>query len=293
MRLILAMLYPYDMQTISTINLNHTINSGQVFLWDKIGDKLVGINGDELLVIREPFQIISSQKKASHFFRLDDNVSKTLSEISKDSLVGKAVKQFPGLRLLRQDPFQCYISFICSSNSSIQNIRNMLTRLCVKFGNKIEFGNHEFFTFPSAERLVKATTKDFLSCGLGFRAKYVKDAVKAVNSGKIKFEDLRKSDYKSSSETLKTIYGIGNKIADCILLFSLDKLESFPIDRWTQRILEKYYPKIFDSAGGKSLTEKKYEVLHEKIVDYFGPYAGYSQQFLFKLERDLNRKKWL
>ena len=281
------------MQTSSTINLNHTINSGQVFLWDKIGDIWAGINGDDLLVIKEPFQIISSQKKASHFFRLDDNITKTLSAISKDGLVSKAVKQFPGLRLLRQDPFQCYISFICSSNSSIRNIRNMLTRLCVKFGNKIEFENHEFFTFPSAEKLANVTTKDLLSCGLGFRAKYVRDAVKAVNSGKIEFESIRKTDYKTSLETLKTVKGIGNKIADCILLFSLDKLESFPIDRWTNRILQKYYPKIFDSAGGKSLTEKKYAILHEKIVDHFGPYAGYSQQFLFKLERDLNKKNWL
>ncbi len=281
------------MQTVSTINLNHTINSGQVFLWNKVGDKWLGINGDELLIIKEPFHIISSQKQASHFFRLDDNVVKILSEISKDSLVGKAVKQFTGLRLLRQDPFQCYISFICSSNSSIRNIKNMLTRLCVKFGNKVEFENQEFFTFPNAEKLAKATTKDLLSCGLGFRAKYVRDAVKAVNSGKIEFEDLRKSNYKISLETLKKVHGIGNKIADCILLFSLDKLESFPIDRWTQRILQKYYPKIFDISGGKSLTEKKYADLHEKIVDYFGVYAGYSQQFLFKLERDLNKKKWL
>lgn len=281
------------MQTSSTINLNYTINSGQVFLWDKIGDMWAGINGDDLLVIKDPFQIISSQKKASHFFRLDDNITKTLSAISKDGLVSKAVKQFPGLRLLRQDPFQCYISFICSSNSSIRNIRNMLTRLCVKFGNKIEFENHEFFTFPSAEKLANVTTKDLLSCGLGFRAKYVRDAVKAVNSGKIEFESIRKTDYKTSLETLKTVKGIGNKIADCILLFSLDKLESFPIDRWTNRILQKYYPKIFDSAGGKSLTEKKYAILHEKIVDHFGPYAGYSQQFLFKLERDLNKKNWL
>lgn len=282
------------MQNGSTINLDHTINSGQVFLWKKIGDKWVGINGDDLLVIREePFKAISSQKQARLFFRLDDNIVRTLSDISRDSLVGKAVKRFPGLRLLRQDPFQCYISFICSSNSSIQNIRNMLTRICVKFGNKVEFENYEFFTFPNAQRLVKATTKDLLSCGLGFRAKYVKDAVKAVNSGKIEFEDLRKSDYKSSSETLKTVHGIGNKIADCILLFSLDKLESFPIDRWMQRILQKYYPKIFDSVSEKSLTEKKYANLHEKIVDYFGPYAGYSQQFLFKMERDLNKKNWL
>jgi len=114
-----------------------------------------------------------------------------------------------------------------------------------------------------------------------------------VSSEKINFESLRKEDYKSALEILKTVPGIGNKVADCILLFSLDKLESFPLDRWTQRILEKYYSRVFDDIQIKSLTEKKYSMLHEKIVEYFGPYAGYSQQFLFKMERDLNKKSWL
>ncbi len=281
------------MQSVETTNLNFTINSGQVFLWDKAGDTWYGINGDDLLVVREPFQIISSKRQAHHFFRSDDNLTMILSDISKDNLVGKAVKQFPGLRLMRQDPFQCYISFICSSNSSIQNIRNMLKRLCARFGNKIEYEDRQFFTFPRADRLADATGKELLSCGLGFRAKYVKDAAKSVSSGKIDFEYLKGTSYESALENLKTVRGIGNKIADCILLFSLDKLESFPIDRWTQRILQKYYPKIFDSNGTKSLTEKKYTYLHEKIVEYFGSYAGYSQQFLFKLERDLNKKNWL
>lgn len=281
------------MRNKSTIDLSFTINSGQVFLWNKIGDRWFGINGDEFLVITEPFQIDSASKSVRHFFRQNDNLNKILADISKDSLVGTTVKQFPGLRLIRQDPFQCYISFICSSNSSIQNIKNMLTRLCQKFGNKVEFENQQFSTFPSADSLANATIKDLLSCGLGFRAKYVRDAVKAVNAEKIEFESLRKTDYKSALEALKTVRGIGNKIADCILLFSLDKLESFPIDRWTQRILQKYYPNIFDVTHGKSLTEKKHNSLHEKIVEYFGPYAGYSQQFLFKMERDLNKKKWL
>ncbi|MFZ1076148.1 MAG: DNA glycosylase [Nitrosotalea sp.] len=281
------------MRNNPTVDLNFTINSGQVFLWNKIEDRWFGINGDELLVITEPFQIGSSSKSVRFFFRQDDNLNNILSEISRDSLVGTTVKQFPGLRLIRQDPFQCYISFICSSNSSIQNIKNMLIKLCQKFGNKIEFENQQFSTFPSAEMLANATTKDLLSCGLGFRAKYVREAIKAVNLGKIEFESLRKTDYKSALETLKTVRGIGNKIADCILLFSLDKLESFPIDRWTQRILQKYYPNVFDGIHGKSLTEKKHNSLHEKIVEHFGPYAGYSQQFLFKMERDLNKKKWL
>ena len=285
---------PFKMQEFSKINLDSTINSGQVFLWDKIDGIWYGINGSEVLRVEQsPFDVTSSQKTTCDFFRQDDNMKKILTEISKDRLVRSAVKHFPGLRLLRQDPFQCYISFICSSNSSIQNIKQMLKRLCQKFGTKIEFDGHEFFIFPEIEKIAKANLKDLLSCGLGFRAKYVKKAAMAVNSGAIEFNFLKKTDYKSAKQELKDIYGIGNKVADCILLFSLEKLEAFPIDRWVQLILQKYYSKKFSGLVEKSLTEKNYEEIHEKIIEYFGPYAGYSQQFLFKMERDLNKKNWL
>jgi len=282
------------MQKTPLINLELTINSGQVFLWDKVGSTWFGIDGEDLLIINEePFRIISPSRKAHSFFRQDDNLYKILLHISKDELVASAVKRFAGLRLTRQDPFQCYVSFICSANSSIRNIKNMLKNLCEKFGNEIEFDKRQFFNFPRPERLANASSRDLLSCGLGFRAKYVKQAAKIINSGKIDFESLKKENYMSALGILKTAQGIGNKVADCILLFSLDKLESFPLDRWTQRILEKYYSKIFHNMVGKSLTEKRYSELHEKIVEYFGPYAGYSQQFLFKMERDLNKKNWL
>jgi N-glycosylase/DNA lyase len=135
--------------------------------------------------------------------------------------------------------------------------------------------------------------KDLIDCRLGFRAKYVKGAAQAVDSGKIDFPWLKKKDYSTALETLKDILGIGNKVADCILLFSLDKMEAFPIDRWTQRILLKYYKKFFRNVTEKPVTEKKYKTIHEEVVEYFGPYAGYAQQFLFKMERDLNKKSWL
>jgi N-glycosylase/DNA lyase len=285
---------PFEMQEFTRINLDTTINSGQVFLWDKIDGVWYGVNGTEILRVRQnPFEIISSQKKPSDFFRQDDNIEKILNEIIKDNLVRSAVKLFPGLRLLRQDPFQCYISFICSSNSSIQNIKQMLKRLCHKFGKETYFEGREFFTFPDAEKLANAHVKDLLSCGLGFRAKYVKEAARAAYSGSIEFDFLKKIDYNSAKQDLKEIYGIGNKVADCILLFSLEKLEAFPIDIWTQRILQKYYSKKFSGLAEKSLTEKNYESIHKKILEYFGPYAGYSQQFLFKMERDLNKRNWL
>ena len=168
------------MQRTHSIDLNLTINSGQVFLWNKIGDTWFGIDGEDLLAIRESFKIISSSRKINRFFREDDDLGKILSDIERDDLVRSAVKQFSGLRLMRQDPFQCYISFICSSNSSIQNIKRMLENLCKKFCNKMEFDKKQFFTFPTPEKLSDASNKDLLSCGLGFRAKYVKQASKIV-----------------------------------------------------------------------------------------------------------------
>jgi N-glycosylase/DNA lyase len=282
------------MQKIPAIDIENTINSGQVFLWNKIGEQWVGIDGQDIIILNQsPFSARSSSGKIDNFLRADDNLEKILSNISKDVIVKSAVKQSPGLRLIRQDPFQCYISFICSSNSSIQNIRSMLENLCKKFGAKQEFEGYTLHTFPKADTLASATMKDLIDCKLGFRAKYVKAAAQAAKSGKIDFEWLKKTDYHNALESLKKILGIGNKVADCIALFSLDKMEAFPIDRWTQRILLKYYKKFFDDMTEKPVTEKKYEKLHEEIVKHFGPYAGYSQQFLFKMERDLNKKNWL
>lgn len=282
------------MQELKKIDLDTTINSGQVFLWDKIDDTWYGVNGSEILkTTQDPFKISSSEKKTSDFFRQDDNMEKILQSIKKDKIVKDAVLRFPGLRLLRQDPFQCYISFICSSNASIQNIKQMLKKITIKFGKRLIFDGHEFHTFPSAKKLANSTIVELSSCGLGFRAKYVKKASQDVVSGKIDFNYLKKSDYKTAKNILLDVYGIGDKIADCILLFSLEKIDAFPIDRWTLRILREYYSDVFDESISRSITKKKYETIHEKIISHFGPFAGYSQQFLFKMERELNNKKWL
>jgi len=114
----------------------------------------------------------------------------------------------------------------------------------------------------------------------------------AVNEGMIDFPSLKKLDYQEARNNLCQVFGIGKKVADCILLFSLDKLEAVPLDRWVLRILQKYYSKEFQVTT-KSITDKTYDELHDKIIDHFGKYAGYAQQFLFKNERDNFEKKWL
>ncbi len=260
-------------------------------MWKKIGDIWYGVDGQNVFSASQS-KISSLKKDDLDFFRKSDNLGKIFKDMSKDKTIKDAVKKFSGLRLLRQDPFQCYISFIVSSNSSIQNIRSSLYHICEKFGKKTTFQGVKFHLFPDPKRLAKASNEELSSCGLGYRVPFVKKAAMSVTENSIDFDFLKKADYQTAKEALLGIFGIGNKVADCILLFSLDKLESFPLDRWIIRSLQNYYPEKF-SFGGKTLTDKKYQTLHDELVQYFGKYAGYSQQFLFKMIRDENQKKWL
>jgi len=280
------------LQNNCIINVENSINSGQVFLWKKNKDIWYGINGQDILKISKAGTIKSYQNTKTDFFRKRDDIEKIIKSISKDSVTKKAVKQYLGLRILEQDPFQCLISFIVSSNSNIQKIKNSLEKISSKFGEKVEFEKQEFFLFPKPENLAKASINEIKSCGVGYRARFIIEAANMVVLKKIDFEYLKNSSYQDAKEKLCQIPGIGNKVADCILLFSLNKLESFPLDRWMIRILEKYYSDKFQLET-KSITQKQYEILHEKIVNHFGPYAGYAQQFLFKMERENYQKKWL
>lgn len=281
-----------EMQNNNAINVEISINSGQVFLWRKNGEYWDGINGQDVLRIDNSGKIKSYQNIKTDFFRKKDNMDEILKSISKDNTTRKAVKKYHGLRILNQDPFQCLISFIVSSNSNIQKIKTSLEKMSRKFGTKVEFENQEFFLFPNPKKLAKASINEIKNCGVGYRAKFIKEAANMIFSKKIDFESLKKSNYLETKESICSIPGVGNKVADCIMLFSLNKLESFPLDRWMIRILEKYFFNEFQLET-KTITKKQYDILHEKIVNHFGPYAGYAQQFLFKMERENYKKKWL
>ena len=272
------------------VDIDDTINSGQVFLWKKFNSKWHGINGEKTLILGDKLNLKS--REIYNFFRFDDDFQKIKKQLSKDSIAKKAINNFPGMRILRQDPFQCYISFIVSSNSNIPNIQTRLQKLSQKFGEKKTIDGKEFFLFPKPEKLASASITNIAKCGLGYRTKYVKKAAVAVNEGMIDFSSLKKRDYLEARNELCQVFGIGKKVADCILLFSLDKLEAVPLDRWVLRILQKYYSKEFQVTT-KTITDKTYDNLHDKIVEHFGKYAGYAQQFLFKNERENFEKKWL
>ena len=275
-----------------SIDIDNSINSGQVFLWEKDGKDWYGLNGQDILKINKNGAIKSIRNSKTEFFRNNDNIHEIIKSISRDKTVKKAVKEYEGLRIFKQDPFQCMISFIISSNSNIQKIKSSLEKITRKFGTKVKIEDKEFFVFPKPEKIGNASINEIKACGVGYRASFVKEAAKMVTLKKIDFEYLKKCDYNEAKKNICSVPGIGNKVADCIMLFSLNKLEAFPLDTWMIKILEKYYSKEF-KIETKTITQKQYELLHEKIVNHFGPYCGYAQQFLFKMERENYNKKWL
>ena len=275
-----------------SIDIDNSINSGQVFLWEKDGTDWYGINGQDILKINKNGTVKSVLNSKTNFFRKNDNIQEIIRSISKDKTVKKAIKKYEGLRIFKQEPFQCMISFIISSNSNIQKIKNSLEKISKKFGTQVKIQNKEFFLFPEPKKIANASIDEIKTCGVGYRAPFIKEAAKMVILKKIDFKYLQKCNYHEAKENICLVPGIGNKVADCIMLFSLNKLDAFPLDTWMTKILEKYYSNEL-KIETKTITEKQYHILHKKIVNYFGPYCGYAQQFLFKMEREKYDKKWL
>lgn len=285
------------------ISVDDTVNSGQVFLWDRAAAgpcRWTGIDGQAVVSLRcgqggraAAAASSSVRGRAASLLRSGDDMRRILGSICGDGAVRAAVGRYPGLRLLRQDPFQCLVSFVASSNSSIPNIRSSLRRLCGRYGRTARFGGASHRLFPTPEALAGAGDAGLAACSLGYRAGYVRAAAEAVASGRLDLGRLRRrAGYADAMDALLGVPGVGPKVADCILLFSLDKLEAFPIDRWTTRVLGRLFPGSFP-AGGGALTPRRYERMHAEIVARFGPYAGYAQQFLFKAERDGAGGRWL
>jgi N-glycosylase/DNA lyase len=158
-------------------------------------------------------------------------------------------------------------------------------------------GNN-FFTFPSIKRLYNTSINELCSCGTGFRAKTIKSIAERIVDGSINIDELRKYGYSEAKELLLSIGGIGNKIADCILLFSLEKTEAFPIDIWIARSLYAYYRSLFSEQTSKltfksaKLTVNQYNLLSKIMQEHFGKYAGYAQQYLYYHMRHQANKKW-
>jgi len=262
---------------VKDFNLEYTLLCGQMFRVTRAGNWYYIVARDRVFRVRQSANHLEFQgvdkKFIVNYFALDEPYTAILEQIGRDLHIRKAVKKYYGMRIVRQDPWECLISFLCSSAANIPKIKLNLEMLSQSFGKRIELNGFEWYSFPNPgelnhyEKIVQAKT--------GFRAKYLKSANDLVNEAFLR--SLRNLSYLEAKEALKQIPGVGDKVADCILLFSLGFTEAFPIDTWIKKILQKLYFK-------NQVVSSQH--LREFGLTYFGRYAGYAQQFLYMFVRD-------
>ena len=264
-------------------DLASSLESGQAHRWRRWDQWYSGVIYGNLVHIRQDLfgvEFYSTPTPARElvpllrsYFRLDDDIEAVYREINRDPRVAEMVGRYPGLRLLRQEPWECLVAFICSATSNIPRIAGNMESMAESFGEPLTLDEETRFTFPPPSRLAWAGEAVLRSLGLGFRARYLASATLEVADGRLDLESLPDLPYFEAKEKLMALAGVGSKIADCVLAFSLDKLEAFPIDVWVRRALREWY-----FPDGKAPTDR---VLLEWAFDHFGRYGAYSQQYLF------------
>jgi N-glycosylase/DNA lyase len=283
-----------DRQKVPFI-LEHTLDCGQLFRWQKIGDWWYGVAADKVIKLKqneeglifEAFPDTPNRRFIESYLRLDDDLPSIYAKICKDEHVREAIKRFYGLSLIRQEPWECLISYICATYKSIPAIKKMINTISQCYGKRLTFDGIDFYTFPKPADLAQLNCRNMRSCGLGFRAERVVETAKRVDSGNLSLEALKHMDYIEAMQELLALPGVGHKVADCVLLFSLEKLEAFPIDVWIKRATTNLYASHFNSSfikrisGKGSITPKEYTTIAQFGREYFGNYAGYAQEYLF------------
>jgi N-glycosylase/DNA lyase len=291
-------------------DIGFTLDSGQAFRWVHQDGSWLGVVGSGVLRVRqEGFTLFCSSSSEDldarfvhSYFRLNDDFGAIMASMPEDETITDAFGRYSGLRLIRQEVWECLLSFVVSTNTNIPRIKGMISNLSAKFGERVIFDGQDYHLFPTAERLAGASIQELTACGLGYRAKFVRDIAWTVDSGSVSLDELRLHDYPRAKEILlervlekKTFLGIGRKVADCVLLFSCDKDEAFPIDVWVARALLGFYPHLFSEevvarlnsklSGKSTLSEKTYDAISSAARAYFGRYAGYAQQYLYHYAR--------
>ena len=274
------------------LDLPLTLESGQAFRWHNDGGVWSGFiegrllrlerDADGLHVTFDPATLPNADRAVRDYFRLDDDLPAIYAQLCEDERLSAAVHRHWGLRILRQDPWECLIAFICSQNSNIPRIAKMQETLANTLGEETSLGTLTRRAFPTPSALASAGEMRLRELGLGYRAKYVAPTAEAVASGGLDLFALRAAPYEDAKAALIALPGVGEKVADCVLLFALDQLDAAPIDRWVRRALEDWY------LDGQRLS---YRDLWAWTRDSFGPYAGYAQQYLFFRRRETARAK--
>jgi N-glycosylase/DNA lyase len=207
---------------------------------------------------------------------LNDDIKKIYNNIETDKFMRDAVRNFYGMRVTLNDPWETTLSFIVSQFNNIKRIRGIMLSIINKFGEPENINGKNINFFPGPKALAKASQAQLKACGAGFRSKYIVNAATAFAEGS--FDSLHKMKYQDAKNELMKCSGIGDKVADCILLMGYKKLEAFPIDTWIARVLEKEYYSEMEKTKEGNITINE---MHRLASSKWGSYAGYAEQYLF------------
>ena len=256
--------------------LDDTLDCGQAFRWEKISENAYqGAFLNKKLVIscengNDIFRLHNTTESDlltvwKEYFDLDTDYGEIKRRFSEDETLSKACAYAGGIRILKQDSWEALSSFIISQNNNIPRITGIISRLCENFGERISDEYGGMWTFPDAGRLAALSPEDLAPLRAGFRVRYILDASVKVADGTIDLDSIYDMSYDDGKAYLKTITGVGDKVADCVLLFAYHKTSAFPTDVWIKRIVAEYY-----SDG---------------LPECMGEYKGIAQQYLFEYFR--------
>jgi len=272
------------------IDLYATLESGQSYLWRREDGRMYEDAPDgqpwyytvidgEVLRVRRTAEAIEWESTADAeetvrtLLRLGDDLPAIFEGAPDDPLLTESYDYARGLRLVDDPPFPTLIAFICSQQMRVARIHSMVTTLAREYGDAIEFEGRTYHAFPSPNRLAAATEAELRDLGLGYRAPYVVRTAEMVADGEAHPRDAEGLPYEEAREELTQFVGVGDKVADCVLLFSLGYLEAVPLDTWIKTAVADYYP---ECDGGN------YRETSRAIREAFGgEYAGYVQTYVF------------
>ena len=293
----------YIIKNIESFEPKHIFECGQCFRWDEEQDgSFTGIVGKNVLNIKKENNkiVITGMCKddikelCNDYFDLNTNYEEIKDKLSKiDNNLKTSIEYGNGIRILNQDNWEALISFIISANNNIPRIKGIIEKISKKYGKKIVWNDKEYYTFPTPEELSKASVKDLRNLGLGFRDVRVFETTRMVYNKVIDINEIENIvDTNDLREELLKFPGVGPKVADCIMLFSMKKYNVFPIDVWVKRVMNELYGnEVTEYRGGRLCPPKTTLNLNNRqILKYaenkFGELAGLAQQYLFYWRRD-------
>ncbi len=269
---------------VNCFNLKYTLECGQCFRWKKLSEnEYIGVIEDRVLTVRQEGDTLYISSNSNEnlkdvvkkYFDLEKDYEKIEKEIVKiDGHIKEAVKNSSGIRHLNQPFFETLISYIISANNNIPRISKSVNLISKNYGTKVKFNGDDYYLFPTPEQLEKVSIDEYRKLGVGFRDRYIYSTVKDILNLKFDIKNIEKLPTEDLRKELLKLKGVGQKVADCIMLFSCGREEVFPIDVWVERVMSLLY---FKENGG---ALKKKDIL-EYAKKNFGANSGIIQQHLF------------